>query len=108
MMRRCESWVLPAVEMHAPRGRVVVVAVLLILSVMVGTVFASGAEEGAGGRIRGPTQIQTKKIRGRYVDVDVRSGNSCKVTDFGAKGDGKANDTVSVQRALDLCSELFV
>ena len=46
-----------------------------------------------------------KTIRGRYVDVGPIVPVQCDVTNFGAKGDGVADDTKAVQAAFDQCGQ---
>ena len=60
---------------------------------------AAAVADGTGG----PThQSQHRPIQGRYVAVSVGT-TECDVTKFGAKGDGKADDTAAIQAAMDHC-----
>jgi polygalacturonase len=44
-------------------------------------------------------------IRGRYIDVGPIASTKCVVTDFGAQGDGKSDDTRHIQAAFDHCGK---
>jgi hypothetical protein len=90
--------------LERPRAKVEMVLQLVVAAAALCCGLAASVVAQPPAAASPPTSLSGKTLLHRYVSINIGAGQCDPVTKFGTKGDGKSDDTKSIQEAIDACA----